>query len=111
MLLDVPFETTILEKSLESFLGVSFDSSLRIKGDLWMLIEIELDSWVLKDGIVVLDTGVGFDVIVKLDTWSLVPWDSHGVVGDDDTWVGVGVVGNDDTGVGRGLGNDDLFDG
>lgn len=122
MLLNVPFESTVLEEVSISINGISLESSLGIKCDVWMLLKVELDTWVLKHSFVVFDSGVHFNIVVKFDTWSLAPWHVHGmvsnddswvrvgVISDDNSWVGVGVIGDDDSWVGVGvIGNDDSW--
>jgi hypothetical protein len=71
MLLDVVFESWVLEEIVVFFKGVSFNGSLSIDLISWVLMKIKLDTRVLKDGIIIFDSGVLKDISVELDSWLL----------------------------------------
>ena len=71
MLLDVVFESWVLEEIVVIFKGVSFNGSLGIDLVSWVLLKIKLDTRVLKDGIIVFGSSVLKDIVVELDTWLL----------------------------------------
>ena len=71
MLLDVVFESWVLEEIVVIFKGVSFNGSLSIDFISWVLMKIKLDTRVLKDGIIIFDSGVLKDISVELDSWLL----------------------------------------
>ena len=73
MLLNIIVESWVCENVSVILNGVSFLGSKGIGQVSWVLLEIELDAWVLKDGIVVFDSGVLEDTLLELDTWSLTP--------------------------------------
>ena len=117
--MDILLDVLVLEQFSVLSNGVCGKSSLYTSELRVVECKVFLETWVVKDGFVVFDSGVFLDVVVKHDTWVLVvvvgdldTWVLVGVVGDDDTIVGVVVISDDDSWVCGGcLGNNDLFDG
>jgi hypothetical protein len=71
MLLDVVFESWVLEEIVVFFKSVSFNGSLSIDLISWVLMKIKLDTRVLKDGIIIFGSSVLKDISVELDSWLL----------------------------------------
>ena len=105
MLLNVVFESWVLEHISVLFNGVHFLSGNSLCHVFWMLVQVLLNIWVLKNGVVIFGTGFVEGIVEELNSWLLGP--EMRLFGDDDSWVGVGVVGDDDSWVGGRLDNDD----
>ena len=71
VLLNVILKSWVLEEVSVTFNGVSFYGSLGIDFVPWVLLEIKLNTWVLKDGIIVFSSSVLKGIVVELDTWLL----------------------------------------
>ena len=95
MLLNVIFESWILEDLLVIFNSVCLLSGLSIGHVPWVLLHIKLNTWILKNGFVVFGTGVLKSVIVKLDTWLFVI--QNRLISNNDSWVGVSMVSDIDS--------------
>jgi len=69
------------------------------------LVQVLLNIWILKNGVVIFGTGFVEGIVEELNSWLLGP--EMRLFGDDDSLVGVGVVGDDNSWVFGGLNNDD----
>ena len=81
-MLNVVFETWVFDQGLVVSDGIGSESLLLGSHDGWVLVKIELDSWVLEEILVVCNTSVSLDVLVKLNSWV-----GSGLLGNDNTWV------------------------
>ena len=103
MLLNVVFESWVLEDLSEVNNVAGLDGSGGIGHVSWVLVHVKLDTWVLEDGLVVFGTGILEGIVVEFNSWLLAI--QHRFVSDKNSWVGVSVVGDVDSLVG----NDDTI--